>query len=461
MTDNGATTGKGKPFFDRADQVAETGNWDFAIEMYLQGIAREPEAMERGHRRLREVALARKASGGKPAGFFEKMKHKADKDPVTNLVNAEWQMSREPSSPANWKAIVAAAETGGWPEVLKWAGGVLYDVNRLSDKPSKDVYVFLTDVYERVELFSDAVRTCQMALQKDPRNNELADRLRDLSAQETIQKGHYDQEGDFTKAVKDLEGQMEMVRKDQVSQDEDFMVRQINLAREAYLAEPTVSGKITAFVDTLTRTDDESYEGEAIDVLTKAHNETGTYRYKARIGDIRIRQMNRRFNKLRKAGDVEAAKQAAKDLLAFELDEYAERAVNYPTDLGIKYELGRRQYLSGLYDEAIATLQQARRDPKRHLSAMGILGQAFFKKGWHTEAAETFQQALEGDLTENRRKELMYNLGLVLEARGKSAEALEQYSDVAQIDFNYKDVRERIERLRPASDRSDAPPASD
>ena len=37
---------------------------------------------------------------------------------------------------------------------------------------------------------------------------------------------------------------------------------------------------------------------------------------------------------------------------------------------------------------------------------------------------------------------------LAAEAQGKGAEALDQYSDVAQIDFNYRDVRERIERLR-------------
>ena len=48
-------------FFERAEQVAETGNWDFAIEMYLQGILREPGNIERGHHPLRNVSLVRKA----------------------------------------------------------------------------------------------------------------------------------------------------------------------------------------------------------------------------------------------------------------------------------------------------------------------------------------------------------------------------------------------------------------
>ena len=74
--------GKGKAFFDRADQVAETGSWDFAIELYIQGIEREADNLERGHKPLREAALQRKMKGGKPAGFFEKGKYKAGKEPL-------------------------------------------------------------------------------------------------------------------------------------------------------------------------------------------------------------------------------------------------------------------------------------------------------------------------------------------------------------------------------------------
>ena len=75
QTNSAVPTGKGgKAFFDRADQVAETGNWDFAIELYIEGIQREPGNIQRGHQPLREVALKRTASGGKPAGFMEKHK---------------------------------------------------------------------------------------------------------------------------------------------------------------------------------------------------------------------------------------------------------------------------------------------------------------------------------------------------------------------------------------------------
>lgn len=439
---------KAKPFFDRAAQIVETGNWDYAIEMYLQGISRDPSDIERGHEKLREASLARKANGGKKPGFLEAMKRKPGKDPLENLVNAEWLMSRDPANTTYWRQIISAAKDAQLPDVLKWAINILYEVNRTASKPSKDVYLFMTEAATEAQLFSDAVRCCQAALQLDPNNPQLGDQLRDLSARDTMQKGKYDEGAKFTESVKDMGKQIELLKQDQLSQDRRFVEGQIAKARAAYEAEPTVPGKITALVDELVKVDDEAYENEAIDVLTKAHKDTGAYRYKMRIGDIKIRQMTRRYRRLVAAGDKEAAQKQAQEQLAFELEEYGERASNYPTDLGLKFELGRRQFLAGQYDEAIASLQQARRDPKRRNQAMNYLGLAFFKKGWYNEAAETYEEALKAEMSESRSKDLRYNLASIYLAKGDKAKALELFSDVAQIDYNYKDVRQQIERIR-------------
>ena len=70
------------------------------------------------------------------------------------------------------------------------------------------------------------------------------------------------------------------------------------------------------------------------------------------------------------------------------------------------------------------------------------------RKGWLSEAAQTFERALDIEMTEERAKELRYYLGDVLERMGELPRAAEQFSLVAQIDYNYKDVRQRIEDLR-------------
>jgi tetratricopeptide (TPR) repeat protein len=82
------------------------------------------------------------------------------------------------------------------------------------------------------------------------------------------------------------------------------------------------------------------------------------------------------------------------------------------------------------------------------MRALSLIGQALVKKGWLSMAVETFEKALESEATEEFTMELRYFLGDVLEQMGQFDRALEQFSTVAQIDYNYRDVRQRIERIR-------------
>ena len=443
-----ATKGKGKAFFERAEQVVETGNWDFSIEMYLEGMQRDPDNVERGHQPLREVAFKRKAQGGKGPGMMDQMKRRQGKDPLTNLINATYMLAKDPGSVPSMVQILKAAQKLDAKETIKWISSILLESQRQAKKPKKRILADITKAFASVEQFALAVQACDMAIKIDPNDGELRETNRKLSARYAIQVGQYEKDGDFTKGVKDMEGQQELMQKDALVKDEEYLRAQISKARQEYLESPTVAGKINALVDALLELESNATENEAIDVLHKAHKDIGAYRFKVRIGDIRIRQMSRRFRELRDEGDQAGAAEQAKRQLAFELDEYTERTANYPTDMSLKYELGRRQFLATKYDEAIASLQQAQRDPKRALRCRSLIGQAFAKKGWFSEAAETFERALDADLTEERSKDLRYFLGDVLEKMGELKRAQEQYSMVAQTDYNYKDVRARIEKIR-------------
>lgn len=442
--------GKGKAFFERADQVAETGNWDFAIEMYLEGIRREPDSVERGHQPLRQVGLKRKAQGGKGPGMVEQLKHRVGKDPLTNLVNGEHLLAKDPGGVAYMDQVFKAARKLDLHGVVEWVSNILLEAQRQQKKPNRRVLLDLTKSFQELKEYGKASQACEMALNLNPNDGVLRDLMRNISAQFTIKRGGYDEDEqrEFTDNVKDMDKQKELMQKDSMIQDEEYLLDQIRKARQEYLESPKVAGKINAVVDALLKMENESYENEAMDILTKAHKDMGAYQFKMRVGDIRIRQMTRRFRALREEGDTSGAAEQARHQLAFELEEFTERAANYPTDLAIRFELGRRQFLSGQYDEAIASLQHAQRDPRRAPRALSLVGQAFAKKGWYTEAVDTYERALSQEMTEDRAKELRYFLGDVLVHTGALERAQEQFSLVAQIDYNYKDVRERIEKLR-------------
>ena len=67
---------RARDFFRRGSEVAYALNFDYAIELYLDGLNFWPEALEEGHMKLREIALRRQAAGGKKSGFGDNSKYK-------------------------------------------------------------------------------------------------------------------------------------------------------------------------------------------------------------------------------------------------------------------------------------------------------------------------------------------------------------------------------------------------
>jgi tetratricopeptide (TPR) repeat protein len=203
-------------------------------------------------------------------------------------------------------------------------------------------------------------------------------------------------------------------------------------------------------------------------LLKKALDLTGEYRYKSRMDDVHMGEYRRILRELDEQlaadparTDLKAKRQALRaERDAFELDIFIERQKQYPTDMGIRYELGVRQYRLGRYDEALVSFQQSTRDPKRRIQALNMLGKCFYAKKLPQEAQQQFETAIQQyELTgDPLGKELRYNLALAFEAQGKTPEAIEWYSNIVQQDYQYRDAAKRLESLRQKS--TGNPPAS-
>ena len=61
-------------------------------------------------------------------------------------------------------------------------------------------------------------------------------------------------------------------------------------------------------------------------------------------------------------------------------------------------------------------------------------------------AANTLQEAIKEKLVfDEEKKELVYNLGSVLEKMGKKEEAIAQFKQIFGVDSGYKDVEAKID----------------
>jgi tetratricopeptide (TPR) repeat protein len=120
---------KAEKFFDYGRKSADTGNFDYAIELFLQGLAIDPENTD-AHQQLRDISLKRKASGGKDLGMMAKMKlKKTSKEDKENLLNAEKLLAYNPGDTATMLALAVAAHRAGFYDTAMWIGKITHEAN--------------------------------------------------------------------------------------------------------------------------------------------------------------------------------------------------------------------------------------------------------------------------------------------------------------------------------------------
>ena len=133
-----------------------------------------------------------------------------------------------------------------------------------------------------------------------------------------------------------------------------------------------------------------------------------------------------------------------------ELEHFKLCTQNYPTDLRAKFEYALRLVRNEQYDEAIPLFQEVQKDPRRKIASMNQIGYCFYKKGWLTDAIDVYIRTLDSyELKDDAiGKNIQYNLALAYEEQGDKQKALDVYRKIAQSDFTYKDVSQRVEKLR-------------
>jgi hypothetical protein len=116
-------------FYSLARIVRATGNFNYAIYQYLCGLDLEPDDVE-AHRELRETALERTATGGKPLGLFERMKvarvlREPGGDEKAKMLAAEHLLAYEPGNRAHMELLLQHARAGGFMATAMWIATVI------------------------------------------------------------------------------------------------------------------------------------------------------------------------------------------------------------------------------------------------------------------------------------------------------------------------------------------------
>lgn len=451
---------RAKAFFDKGKVVADTGNYDYAIEMFITGLTIDPDAVE-AHQQLREISLKRKATGGKDMGFLEKRKWKTTtSDDKQNMLSAERLLAYEPGTTDLMVTILQNAHRAGYFDTVMWIGPILQKANADSVKPGPDLakFLILKDVYKALRQWKEATDACHYAVMIRPDDMDLQTELKNLGAQLTMSTGKYGKAKSFRDSVRDSAGQERIREGDRDVRSMDSLARGIADAEKELAADPNEPGKLMKLVDALLKTEQADNENRAIELLDEAYQKTRQFRFRHAAGRIKLLQLNRMERTMRtdlQANPNDAEKK--KDYQMFlreraqeELKEYALWSENYPTDTTMRYEMAKRMFQLGQFGDVIPVLQQIRSDPKHRAEAGTFLGRAFLESEFVDEAVDTLKEVIDtynnkGDL---KSKDMFYWYARALEAKNDAPAAIKAYSQVAQWDFNYRDVQVRIKKLR-------------
>ena len=128
------------------------------------------------------------------------------------------------------------------------------------------------------------------------------------------------------------------------------------------------------------------------------------------------------------------------------IDEAKRRVEQNPTDPVMRYELGKALYEAGEFSDAIPHLQQAKRNPHIQSKVLLLLGLTFKAKNMLDMGVKQLETALEDLIAmDNTKKEVLYEKGLIHEAMGDRAAALECFKEIYEVDYGYRDVAPRVE----------------
>ena len=466
--------------FERANQVAASGNFDYAIQLLLactkldprnftfrQTLRRYQKAKYKNNLRgsrlafLTTIRLRAKVKSAKRAREYEKV-----------LEHGEQILSKNPWDLGTQMDMAEAADALG---LLDHA---VFILDQARQKEPKDATLnrALARLFEKRGNFAQAIHLWQLVKEVDPKDVEAAHKAKDLAASETIARGGYEgpsgekpalsngPPATGTKTVPAGGSPTEPPEPtDRVSREAAPILARLD-------TNPTDAHLYLLLANVYRRGNQPERARAALEqglgptgndfrlTLELMEMDLDVYRRNLAIAEKRltlaesgeedprhtVEDLRRIRNKL------------AKEIATREIEMLRVRADRFPNELGHRLELGIRLSQVEQFDEAIVELQQARKDPRLLWKAALNLGLAFKKKNNWRLAQRNLEEALAQvpPSEEDGRKEILYQLAVGSASAGELQRAVDLGHDLANIDFGFRDIGKLLdewhERLQEA-----------
>ncbi|MBN1418481.1 MAG: tetratricopeptide repeat protein [Planctomycetes bacterium] len=449
-------------FFAKADQALKRKNFDYAIELLLQGLAVEPLRLEE-RKKLRQAELAKiLAEGGNPkGGFGTKVKTAA-----TRLKIQQYGMKKD------WERQILEIEN-----CLKYAPheiGLLFSLaHALRQIPNgeESATQVLQEIVEidraQVEAWRQlgnlfaakdpekAIQCWEKVRQYKPEDKEAGKAIRDLSAATMVRKAEERKasgEGSYRDLLKDEEEAAKLEMQAHLLRTDEDRLKRIEHLIEQVKEKPKDLRLIRQIGELYAQNRDydasETWFRKAIEIDPQDTVSA------EKIGDLKVLRLREQLEELEKQAeespdDVEVAeklKSSRRTMTEYLIEELTKRVKDHPTDQGLKLQLGQELMKAERHKEAIENFQKAVTDPKLAVRAHALMGSCFYSMDLFPLAVSQLQAAREGvaDPTSEFAKEVRYDLGMAYAAQGNHTRARELMEEIMAIDIGFRDVANKV-----------------
>lgn len=434
-----------------------TKNPSIVITVCTNILERHPGCLE--VRKLLRQAQ-KKAKGGKTGGmgkffgkvtaapFAQKAKKNLESDPVSVMTQAEKNITENPDLPVGYRILGQAAERLGLFDTAVFAYEGLVEVDAAEENK-----IMLGNALIEAKRPKEAILLGDKILSNNPANEHAQELVRRASVAESMERGKWEEEGDFRDKLADEKKAVELEQAARVVNDEETVEKLAQKNLKLLEGEPdnlTLYREIINGYRTIGRYD------KALEYCQKARKTSSG------ASDPTLERLEIDLNlgiKRQEVEEIEEQLEADPDNAelkaklaeirsqehVFKLENARRIVEKYPNDYGARFELGNLLFEDGDYDAAMGEFQKATRNPKVRVKAIMMLGRSMAAKGIYDMAISQFEEAKkEIPGMDDTKKAVIYELARAHEENGDLEKAINEYKLIYSNDIGYRDVAEKI-----------------
>jgi len=443
----------------KAVAAIELRNYGYAISL-LQGILKQEPEFLTGRQLLRRTETT-KAKAEKKSFFnvstasigVMKAQRELKKNPKRAVELLEKVLEDEPYNRQANLLLKESAVAAGWPEI-----GVLALQTLLEEKP-RDTKILhdLGRLYRELGESEKEVEVYNRIAEADPTDPEALRLGKDASARGSMKKGGWTEAESYRDLIKDKELAVSLEQQTRMALTGESLEQQIAATYARHQAEPESVDHARRLGSLHEQKED--FESAiawfqyAVDLTERT--DAGLLR---KVSDLGMKRSEHEIAEHEKFlaehsaehegyGERTSALQEAKKRRAeILIEEARKRSERNPTDLQLRFELGEHLLDAGHFKEALPELQRARQNPNARLKAMNLLGKCYQELGMLDLAVKQLEEAAREILAmDARKKEIVYNLGLVYAQTGDAERSIAAMKQIYEVDYGYRDVAQRVE----------------